>query len=274
MGLRDYLPSPPPPATPGKPPATASTGSNTADDGVLERIYEGEAGESTDSNIRYAAYGMRIRTLLSATHRYVAYTSDIGESFRPVAHPWLVKGAYGISWAYITGDVAYEGYKAYLNNQAVKAGLPPPHPIPHHHKPHPPTPTATTTATLQESKAPSSVLATVTTTQQNKVPLQDDYRTIAAERFIFQTLASMALPAFTIHSIVRYSGRAMKNVKSPRLRTWGPVGLGLAVVPALPYLFDEPVERAVEKGVEVLVGLAEGRRKEVVNKEANGGREL
>ncbi|KAK9324569.1 hypothetical protein V1517DRAFT_305999 [Lipomyces orientalis] len=59
------------------------------------------------------------------------------------------------------------------------------------------------------------------------------------------------------------SGKAMKNVKNATLRSWGPVGLGkdtaivsseldsylptgLAVVPALPYLFDEPVEEAVE----------------------------
>lgn len=68
----------------------------------------------------------------------------------------------------------------------------------------------------------------------------------------------MALPAFTIHSVVRYSGQAMKNVRNPRLRTWGPVGLGLAVVPALPYLFDEPVEKAVEKGFEIVAGMIEG----------------
>jgi len=28
---------------------------------------------------------------------------------------------------------------------------------------------------------------------------------------------------------------------------WGPTGLGLAVVPALPYLFDHPVEHAAAK---------------------------
>ncbi len=56
----------------------------------------------------------------------------------------------------------------------------------------------------------------------------------------------MGLPAFTIHSIVRYSGKAMKDVKNARLRTYGPIGLGLAAVPALPFLFDEPVEEAVE----------------------------
>jgi fission process protein 1 len=38
----------------------------------------------------------------------------------------------------------------------------------------------------------------------------------------------------------------MKDVKNPRLRVWGPIGLGLAAVPALPFLFDHPVETAVE----------------------------
>lgn len=90
-------PSPPPPPPPASVAATEKKPkSSLDDDSVIERIYEGEAGESTDSNIRYVGYGMRIRTILSAAHRYVAYTSDIGESFRPVAHPWLVKGAYGL----------------------------------------------------------------------------------------------------------------------------------------------------------------------------------
>lgn len=66
------------------------------------------------------------------------------------------------------------------------------------------------------------------------------------QRGIFQSLASMGLPAFTIHSVVRYSGQALKKVKNPTIRTWGPIGLGLSVVPFLPRLFDEPVENAVE----------------------------
>jgi fission process protein 1 len=66
------------------------------------------------------------------------------------------------------------------------------------------------------------------------------------QRAIFQSIASMGLPAFTIHSVVRYSGRALKNATNKNLRTWGPIALGLGVVPALPYMFDEPVEHAVE----------------------------
>src|ERR1700761_9584260 len=76
---------------------------------------------STDSSVRYAAYAARARTILLSAHRYVAYTSDIGESFRPIAHPWLIRSAYGISWAYLLGDVGHEGYKAYLRNRRALA---------------------------------------------------------------------------------------------------------------------------------------------------------
>lgn len=86
----------------------------------------------------------------------------------------------------------------------------------------------------------------------------DDYRTVMAQRAIFQGVASMGLPAFTIHSIVRYSGKALKNAKNTRIRTYGPIGLGLAAVPALPFLFDKPVEHALEwvfhKGFETFGG--------------------
>jgi fission process protein 1 len=44
---------------------------------------------------------------------YVAQTSDVGEAFRPVVPPAIVAAAYGISWAYIAGDVGYEAYKAH-----------------------------------------------------------------------------------------------------------------------------------------------------------------
>jgi fission process protein 1 len=203
------------------------------------------APPSTESNIRYAAYATRIRTALLSAQRYVAYTSDIGESFRPVAHPNLVRAAYGISWAYLVGDVSHEGYKAYCSNQRIL---------------HPELPRAAAHERYNDAKTAIS-----TTAKENGVTLQrgvvaplDDYRTVMAQRAIFQGVASMGLPAFTIHSIVRYSGRALKNSKNTRIRTYGPIGLGLAAVPALPFLFDKPVESAVEwifhKGFEMVGG--------------------
>lgn len=65
------------------------------------------------------------------------------------------------------------------------------------------------------------------------------------QRVLFHSMASMGLPAFAIHNIVKYTGRAMKGVRSNNLRTWGPIGLALSVVPFFPYIFDKPMEKAV-----------------------------
>jgi fission process protein 1 len=61
--------------------------------------------------------------------------------------------------------------------------------------------------------------------QPGKVAAIDDYRAIMVERAVFQSIASMGLPAFTIHSVVRYSGQALKNAKNVMLRTYGPIGV-------------------------------------------------
>lgn len=164
---------------------------------------------------------------MMSAHRYVAYTSDIGESFRPVAHPNIVRAAYGISWLYILGDVSHEGYRAYWHNQRVM---------------HP----QIELTPQQEKVTGLPGIATNPTKEPGVVPPLEDWRTVMVQRGIFQSLASMGLPAFTIHSVVRYSGRALKDAKNKTVRVWGPIGLGLAVVPFLPTLFDEPVENAVE----------------------------
>ncbi|GLI73029.1 hypothetical protein PoHVEF18_001219 [Penicillium ochrochloron] len=201
--------------------------------------------DSTDTPFRYAAYAQRVRTILLSAHRYVAYTSDIGESFRPVAHPWLVRSAYGISWAYLVGDVGHEGYKAYLRNRRALA------PPGDAHK------DATSEQILVgmatgninmplTSEGRSEEKDSLTPWPTTEISLAEDYRMVMAKRAVFQSIASMGLPAFTIHSVVKYSGRAVKGVKNTLLRTWFPIGLGLSVVPFLPYLFDHPVEEAVD----------------------------
>ena len=57
------------------------------------------------------------------------------------------------------------------------------------------------------------------------VPMIEDYRSVMLQRAVFQSVASMGLPAFTIHSIVRYSGKALKNAKNTTIRTYGPIGV-------------------------------------------------
>ncbi|KAK7470941.1 hypothetical protein VKT23_002356 [Stygiomarasmius scandens] len=159
--------------------------------------------DSTDTEVRYMAYGARLRTALRASTRYIAYTSDVGEAFRPVVPPWVVTAAYGVSWLYLTADVGYESYKAHRRG-----------------------PTALEAANFSE---PTRIALT------------------AVQRATFQSIASMALPAFTIHTAVRQAKKAFVNVKNPRLKAWGPTMTGLAIVPILPYLFDHPVEHVTDR---------------------------
>ncbi|KAF8843158.1 hypothetical protein BDN67DRAFT_924912 [Paxillus ammoniavirescens] len=159
--------------------------------------------DSTDSDIRYMAYGARLRTALRASSRYIAYTSDVGEAFRPVVPPAVVTAAYGISWLYLSADVSYEAYKAHRRGP--------------------------------------SPLEAVHYSEPTRLGL------VAVKRAVFQSVASMALPAFTIHTIVSRSKPFFTSrFESRRIRAWGPTLSGLAVVPVLPYLFDEPVEKAVD----------------------------
>lgn len=179
--------------------------------------------------IRYAAYANRIRTIMNATHRYVAYTSDIGESFRPLAHPNIVRAGYAVSWGYIVGDVAYDTWKCRMKQAGLYTpGL----------KPWDPTP------------AVANVEAAAAYSESNL-----DWKMSGLKRLIFQSVASMGLPAFTIHTVVRYMGQyVQKSGMKGRVATLLPVATGLAVVPALPYLFDEPVEHALDVAFEAFNG--------------------
>jgi fission process protein 1 len=207
------------------------------DEKLWEVLYEGKAEDTTDTSIRYAAYATRVRTIMQSAHRYVAYTSDIGESFRPIAHPYLVKGAYGVSWLYLIGDVSHEGYKAYCRNQRT---LHPEKFLEVEEKEKGPELThvankgifeavkdvaknATNTEGVKMGAQPGSLTGNHVTA--GLVPAIEDYRAVMAQRAVFQAVASMGLPAFTIHSIVRYSGRALKDAKNKTLRTWGPIGV-------------------------------------------------
>ena len=60
-----------------------------------------------------------------------------------------------------------------------------------------------------------------------QVPAIEDFRSVMVQRAVFQSIASMGLPAFTIHSIVRYSGKALKDAKNRTIRSYGPIGVCL-----------------------------------------------
>lgn len=139
-----------------------------------------------------------------------------------------MRSAYAISWAYLTGDVALEGYKAWCRNQRVLNPLA----------------AAQTEAEKAGKKLDVGLERQLGQLGPGKVPALEDWRSVMVERAAFQGIASMGLPAFTIHSIVRYSGRALKDAKNKTIRTWGPIGVGrsfsLYPPPITPFLVSPP----------------------------------
>lgn len=140
---------------------------------------------------RYAAFVGRATQCV----RYLAYTSDFGEAFRPLAHPYVVRAAYGVSWGYVFADVGYKGY------------------------------------------------------QLKTVYKADNYDLAMGclQRALFQSFASMIFPMITIHETVKYTKKFFLSRPSlHKFAVWGPTACGLGVVPFLPFMYDEPVEYAVE----------------------------
>ncbi|KAG0277341.1 hypothetical protein BGZ95_006098 [Linnemannia exigua] len=170
---------------------------------VKQEVHDLQSGEidTVETNARYLAYLARYKSLFIASSRYLAYSSDVGEAFRPVTAPLFVNAMYGVSFAYVGFDVAYEGYKAKI------AG------------------------------APNDVVGMT-----------------VLKRGIFQGLASLLMPAITIHTVVHQSGKLFKNSANVTLKKWGPTALGLMVVPALPIMFDHPIEHAVDRVFAMLEG--------------------
>ena len=67
---------------------------------------------------------------------------------------------------------------------------------------------------------------------------------------IFHTFASMALPAFTIHSIVKYSGRLVKKgLGESKIGKFLPTVLGIASIPFIIHPLDHFTEWAMDKSI-------------------------
>jgi fission process protein 1 len=116
-----------------------------------------------------------------------------------------VTAAYGVSWAYLIGDVAFTTYKA--------------------------------------REFGPSPLEAANMSEPTRLSL------VAVKRSVFQGIASMALPAFTIHTAVKQASKALRNSQNVQLKRWGPTAVGLGIVPALPFLFDHPVSDVLVNGM-------------------------
>jgi fission process protein 1 len=75
--------------------------------------------------------GVVLARTAKAGSRYIAYSSDIGEAFRPLVSPTFVKASYGVALAYIATDIGLAVYgehnrsleKEDYNNRVARAGV-------------------------------------------------------------------------------------------------------------------------------------------------------
>eukprot|EP00811_Abedinium_folium_P035824 NODE_8586_length_1484_cov_3.745763.p1 GENE.NODE_8586_length_1484_cov_3.745763~~NODE_8586_length_1484_cov_3.745763.p1 ORF type:complete len:246 (+),score=88.20 NODE_8586_length_1484_cov_3.745763:106-843(+) len=82
---------------------------------------EVEVEDAARKTFRVLAYTARVNAIAarsalttfasSGALRYLAFTSDFGEAFRPAVPPGLVNAAYGLSVAYIVGAIVESGYE-------------------------------------------------------------------------------------------------------------------------------------------------------------------
>jgi fission process protein 1 len=78
---------------------------------IVQDVIEEDVLRDTDA--RYLAYAQRVARVLAPGTRYLAFSSDVGEAFRPVVSKNMVRLSYGLTWGYVFGDIGYSTYNAY-----------------------------------------------------------------------------------------------------------------------------------------------------------------
>ncbi|NXS38044.1 MTFP1 protein, partial [Pomatostomus ruficeps] len=148
--------------------------------------------------------------------RYLGYANEVGESFRPLVPVPVVWASYAVATAYVTADAIDKGRKA-----------------------------ATVSAT--PSSPPCRSLPTLPLTPVSpQVHAQDPTRVGVAvvDTFVWQSLASVAIPGFTINRLCAASLALLGSLTRWPLpvRRWTTTALGLAAIP----LIITPIDRSVD----------------------------
>lgn len=119
--------------------------------------------------------------------------------------------AYGVSWTSLIGDVRHEGHKAYTRNQRSL------------HLERENGSKDITSHGIGESRSLGSGIAGDSIAKQSpegRVVQIEDYRAVMAQRAVCQGLASMGLPAFTVHNFVLLRTCA-QGVDNPEAKNMG-----------------------------------------------------
>lgn len=78
---------------------------------------------TSDEKQNWLAYTVRIAKTIAKV-RPLAYTSEIGESFRPIIPRNIVNGAYGVSILYVAADIYHNSHDQFiLTNDKKKTAI-------------------------------------------------------------------------------------------------------------------------------------------------------
>ncbi|XP_039417258.1 LOW QUALITY PROTEIN: mitochondrial fission process protein 1 [Corvus cornix cornix] len=160
--------------------------------------------------------------------RYLGYANEVGESFRPLVPVPVVWPATVLATAYVTADAIDKGRKA----AAVSAT--PPHPPSH------------------------SLLTLPLTPVSPQAHAQDPTRVGVAvvDTFVWQSLASVAIPGFTINRLCAASLALLGSLTRWPLpvRRWTTTALGLAAIPLIITPIDRTVDFLMDSSLRKLYG--------------------
>ncbi|XP_059610872.1 mitochondrial fission process protein 1 [Phlebotomus argentipes] len=134
--------------------------------------------------------------------RYLGYSNEVGESFRPLIKKIFVHLSYGIAVSYVCADVCDKSYKVY--------------------------------------KRPSGGAKAAAVA--------------AGDVFLWQMLASVIIPGFTINRICWGTGKLLKMAHQKGLiKKWVPTCVGLVSIPVIIHPIDNFVDALMEKTYRVYI---------------------
>lgn len=153
--------------------------------------------------IVYTSWFLRTIPKVIASQRYLAYASEVGESFRPIIRKYMVNFSYTASLIYVASDIGINTYDMF------------------------------------QAKKPQNEIALKTT-----------------DLMIWHGFASMILPALTIHSIVKYSGKGIDKFNvfnsHSKLKTWSPTLIALMCIPFIIHPIDHVTDFAMDNSIRKL----------------------
>jgi hypothetical protein len=203
---------------------------------VAENSTDGDQSSRQYDPQRYAAYGRGVVQSFLTKGRAIAYTSDIGESARPVMPSWFVNACYGLTFFYVAVSVAHETYEAYeagLSSEMVgRAAV-----------------HATTFEVIASVLMPSLIIHQASAHRRFEPRLHPS-----------PTWCHAAPPPATCHQAVHFAQHHAHRLPPGVLARWAPTAVGLCCIPFLPYL-DHPAEVAIDQATSLPLLVAAGCRR-------------